>query len=615
MATYHEPQHGPDESGGQRVVGHAKPHAPTRGEINERSEGSRRTNRHQLLEPNSSEQADGNDDHKAGDRRVGPVPRASDNERQHRREDPDEQPRSHAQELTDSDCKRTAARARQNQPHILLRPVLPGHDHAALWRRFGVPGPKARNRSSFRHIAGLADGEDRGLGRPRSVAGLGRHDHQPSTGRCCQGSALAHWSIGRTKLMRERVSVAQADSRRLRLSRLGSVSARQFAGRVAIVVTISDSLMLMPGYIRHLTSEGFEVHFVSSAGPLHEEALREGAVAVHAIEMTRRISPLADVRALVALWRLFRRSGFDVVHAGTPKAGLLGMLAAWVARVPCRVFTLHGVLFPVATGIERPLLWLSDLVSLRLATRRITVSQHLQEVAERWRLCARSDLTVPGHGSSNGVDTEFFRRSVPASQAAARRDWDVAETDVVVGFLGRLVPEKGVGDLVQAMQLVWPEVPHARLVLAGPEEPDSPLPPELRATLTSDPRIRPLGRLDGREAVRDVLEGFDVLALPTWREGFGNVLLEAASMEIATVGSARTGCADALADGETGLLVPIRDTEALAAVLIRLLKDDELRRNLASNGHRRAVRLFQPEIIWREVADLYRLEPSCLATS
>jgi glycosyltransferase involved in cell wall biosynthesis len=366
---------------------------------------------------------------------------------------------------------------------------------------------------------------------------------------------------------------------------------------ISLIMTVSLSWRLVDGYPQFLQSRGLRVQCISGGG---EELTALGAIGIAAdpVEMSRRISPVADLVSLIRLCRSLRRHRPAVVHAGTPKGGLLGMIAAALCGVKTRVYTIHGLPLVTSRGLRRLVLVWSERIASHLATQVLCVSESVRAIAVAERLCPAGKVKVLGHGSANGVDAQG--RFNPArcgneARMTTRRTLGVPEDAPVVGFVGRLVRDKGVEDLVGAWRTVRDQYPDARLLVIGPAEARDALDPATVAALHDDSTIAVLG---ARWDTPGLLAAMDVLCLPTYREGFPTVLLEAAAMELPVVATSVTGCVDAVSDGETGTLVPPRNPPALAAALGRYLGSDELRRSHGAAARRRAVHDYRPEALW-----------------
>jgi glycosyltransferase involved in cell wall biosynthesis len=372
---------------------------------------------------------------------------------------------------------------------------------------------------------------------------------------------------------------------------------------VVHVMTIAESLPFLRGQVRHVRRRGFAVHAITSPGPLLEAFRDTEGATVHAVEMTRRITPLADLRALLELWRTLRAIRPDVVHSHTPKGGLLGMVAGWLGRAPVRIYHLRGTPLLTARGLRRVAVWVAEWTSCRLAHRVISVSGSLRDVAISERLCPPEKITVLASGSGNGVDAAGrFRPQGEVVRRETRELLDLPQDALVVGFVGRQVRDKGVVELARAWEVVRAAEPRARLLVVGPREPDPALPADVLEGLAGDPRVHFTG--DVPDPVR-YYAAMDLVALPTWREGFSNVALECGAMELPVVGAAVPGVVDAIHDGVNGLLVPARDSAALAAALQRYLADPKLRARHGAAGRRLVTTEFRPEPIWEAIAETY----------
>jgi glycosyltransferase involved in cell wall biosynthesis len=365
------------------------------------------------------------------------------------------------------------------------------------------------------------------------------------------------------------------------------------------------------GFLAFLVGQGFEVHVISSPGPpLEDLATREGVHAAHAVPMKRFPSPLADLKALRHLVHLFRQERYTIVHASTAKAGLLGMIAAWVARVPVRVFTYRGARLDSVRGIRWPVLWASDWLTMHLAHEVVAVGPGLRQRVYDLRLLRRKTVHVMAAGSSNGVDFQYFTRTCDADEAAARKELEIPAHSVVVGYVGRLAVDKGLRELADAWQMIRELQPESHLlVVGGLVNDEEDVAKDAVSGWERDSRVTMVGMVADP---RPYYEAVDILVLPTYREGVNNVLLEAAAMELPVVASDIYGCRDAVIAGETALLVPVGSAAELAEAVIRLVEDRSLRRQLGTSGREHVVTSFRSEPIWEGLANLYQARLSRL---
>jgi glycosyltransferase involved in cell wall biosynthesis len=373
---------------------------------------------------------------------------------------------------------------------------------------------------------------------------------------------------------------------------------------VVHVLTVPESLAFLRGQPTFMRLRGYRSTVITSPGAgLEAFGEREG-VPTHSVPMPRRVSPTQDARSLAQLVALLRRLRPDIVHAHTPKGGLLGTIAATLARVPVRVYHMRGLPLVTAHGAQRAILTATERTSCALASRVVAVSTSLRDVALAERLCAAKKITVLAGGSGNGIDCDRFdpARVGPGARRDLRERLAIPESALVIGFVGRLVRDKGVVELAEAFMQVKTQHPSVHLVLAGVFEERDPVPADTRRALEGDPRVHLLGFVEDTSSLYPAI---DVLALPTYREGFPNVPLEAAAMEVPVVATRVPGCVDAVADGETGILVPARDATALARALDVYLADPALRLAHGRAGRVRVGKSFQRERIWEALANLY----------
>lgn len=376
--------------------------------------------------------------------------------------------------------------------------------------------------------------------------------------------------------------------------------------RLLIAVTDSMALLLLRGQLRAAREQGFEVTVLSNPGETATRIAAAEDVPHLPVLMERGMAPLRD---LAALWRLvgeLRVLGPDVVDASTPKAGLLVLLAAWLTGVPCRVHTLRGLRFETTGGATRMLLSTMTRLTCALAQRVICISPSLRQRALELGMVDPDKAVVLGAGSSNGIDLDRFT-ACDVSRARARelrRELRIGVGDPVMGFVGRLARDKGFIEMAEAWCSLRERYPRLCWLIIGPPDDTDPVPPELIEQLADDPRVFLLGR---RDDTVPLYLAMDVLVLPTYREGFGNVLIEAAALEIPVVATAVTGCLDAVADGENGILVPPRDAGALAAAVARYLDSPELRARHGRAGRARTAALFAQEQLWARLHGEYRM--------
>lgn len=365
-----------------------------------------------------------------------------------------------------------------------------------------------------------------------------------------------------------------------------------------IMVTSSiTAVAFLRGQLAYLSSRGFAVRLAATPDErLVAFAATEG-VDVTPVSLRRHISLGADLVALLKLARTLRRiePNLDIMDVGTPKAGLIGGLAAVLARVPCRVYTLHGLRLEGAMGLRRILLYVTEWIACRAAHVIVCVGPSLEKRVHALHLAPQNKTIVLADGTCNGVDTKYFSPPEARQSHEAREDYGIPHDAVVVGFLGRLGRSKGVADLFEAIKLLSVRHSNVRLLLVGGLDEVEPLPEHLMGDLRADPHVIFHG---WTEKTVTAYHCMDVFVLPSYREGFPYAPMEAAATALPTVVTRVTGSVDAVDDGVTGITVPARDPQALAQAIECLIRDLALRQRYGAAGRERVIQRFGSERIW-----------------
>jgi glycosyltransferase involved in cell wall biosynthesis len=376
--------------------------------------------------------------------------------------------------------------------------------------------------------------------------------------------------------------------------------------RLCRVVTVPMTFAtLLHEQIRRIVEAGVDVTLVSSPGE-EVSRLRDAlAVRWHEIPMTRQVSPTRDLAALAALTRFLRRERFDLVHSSTPKAGLLTALAGTLARIPLRLHTYTGQPWVELHG---PMRWLSreaDRLIGRLDTHLYADSHSQRAFLVTNGIVAADRLRVLGAGSISGVDLRRFDPvALAGERSAIREQLRIAPESQVLVFVGRLARDKGIRELIAAFQILSRQFDLVDLLLVGPQEPErDPLPSEVVAEIATNPRIHAVGFSHHPERY---LAASDIFCLPSYREGFGSVVIEAGALGLPSVATQVYGLLDAVVEGETGLLVPAKDVGALVEALKTLLQETALRQRMGEAARRRSVQLFDANMVNAGVVAEYK---------
>lgn len=372
------------------------------------------------------------------------------------------------------------------------------------------------------------------------------------------------------------------------------------------ITTVPLSLkLLLSGQMKYMKEKGWEVVMVSADGRELDQVIRNEGVRHEVIPFTRKITPIADLKCIWQLMRLFRREKPDIVHTHTPKAGLLGMIAANLAGVKIRVHTLAGIPAMAAEGSKKSLLETAERWTYSNATEVWPNSIGLRRFVVKNGLCAESKLRIVGKGSSNGVDLEKFHREALKENhlVAATMRILPGEDEFIILAVGRLVKDKGIGELVSAF-VNSKIVNRSKLVLLGAFEQDlDPLSPETIQTIQDHPKII---QIDWSDHVSHYLALADVLVHPSHREGFPNVLLEAGAMQVPVICSDIIGNSDIITQQKTGLMFPARDAAVLKEALeFAFVKRDKMAQ-YAANLHREVLENYDRKIIQREIFNNYQ---------
>lgn len=356
------------------------------------------------------------------------------------------------------------------------------------------------------------------------------------------------------------------------------------------------------GLLRELQEkDGYEVVAVSSPGTsLDEIAEREG-VRTYAIPMERHISPLKDLKSLWGLIKVFHKEKPTMVHSMTPKAGLLSMLAAWITQVPVRLHTFTGLVFPTATGLKQKILILTDRLTCACATHIVPEGEGVKNDLINYHI-TKKPLKVLGHGNVRGIDLEHYNPSLPEVQAeAATIRKDGTFTFI---FIGRLVRDKGINELINAFSRLNSQYPHTRLLLVGAyEENLDPLDPETLAEIKRNPAIEAVGRQDD---VRPWLVASDAFVFPSYREGFPNVVIEAGAMGLPSIVTDINGSREIIINGKNGVIIPSHSIDELQQAMEHFILDKHLVKNISSEARALVASRYEQGYVRQCLKDFYK---------
>lgn len=350
--------------------------------------------------------------------------------------------------------------------------------------------------------------------------------------------------------------------------------------------------------LKELSSQ-YDILAVSSPGEeLDRVAAREG-VAIAKVAMQRHIAPFHDFISLLKLIRLFHREKPWIVHSMTPKAGLLCMIAAKLCRVPHRIHTFTGLIWPTASGLKRKILIATDKLLCSCATIIIPEGNGVKQDLLSARITSKP-LNVLAHGNVRGIDLNHYRRSDEVVQQAKGLRKDNTITYI---FIGRLVADKGITELVNAFVKLNQLHDNTRLLLVGPkEQARSPLPSHILQTIESHKSIEAVGM---QHDIRPWLAAADVFVFPSYREGFPNVVIEAGAMALPSIVTDINGSNEIIIEGKNGLIIPSHDSDSLFNSMLRLYSDASLRQSLSRNARDLIADRFDCHLVRKALYDLY----------
>ncbi len=374
-----------------------------------------------------------------------------------------------------------------------------------------------------------------------------------------------------------------------------------------VVLGISSSFCahFLKGQIQFLNNKGYNVIVISAPGEEISTLTKVERARLYTVDFTKRFSLFKDFGVLLDIIKILKKERPDVINAGNPKSGFLIMLAAWIVGIDKRIFTLHGLLSDTKKGFSRYLVTMSERISCSLARKVIVVSPSLMQHAIDRKILKASKGIVIEKGSCNGIDLNHFKKSTEASYSSEvlQQEISLPTHKKVIGFVGRLSKDKGVDTLFDAFEMIKDKHPEAILLMVGPIEHENLFARENLEKLYQDTRIFYVGKVYNILPVYGLL---DVLVLPSYREGFGNVLIEAAAMQIPVIAPDIPGCRDALKHDYNGYLFQKANAGELAQRIDEYLSDNTLRERHGANGRRFVEQHFNQQKIWEGQLALYQ---------
>lgn len=352
----------------------------------------------------------------------------------------------------------------------------------------------------------------------------------------------------------------------------------------------------MKGQLRYLNQQGFNCTVVTSQGENTKSFSQKENCNIEIVNMEREISLLKDMNSLIKMIILFFKEKPHIVNAGTPKAGLLMMIAAFITRVPIRIYTLRGLRLETTRGVKRKVLSIAEKVAMFCSTETLAISPSLRDKAIEYKLIKPDKIRVLGIGSSNGINIEKFSKteSTKVIIKEIQEKYNIADEDFVIGFVGRITKDKGIDDIVKVFEMLLKKNYKVKLLIVGEFDNDDPILITTKKTIENHPRIIHVGFQKNPVPYYYLMKVFLFL---TKREGFGNVSIEAALTELPVIVNNVTGAKDTVINNKTGYIIDENSLEEIKEKIITLYEDRELQRNLGNNGAKWVSENFAQKII------------------
>lgn len=373
------------------------------------------------------------------------------------------------------------------------------------------------------------------------------------------------------------------------------------------ITTVPLSLKILLKGQHRFMSEYFDVIGVSSPGKELDEVKNDEGIDVISIDMSRKITPIKDIKSLWSTYKFLKRENPQIVHTHTPKAGIVGMLAARMAGVPHRLHTVAGLPLMEVKGMKRHVLDLVEKLTYASATQVYPNSKGLSDYIIKHKYTNKYKLKVIGNGSSNGIDTSFFSPQQVSEdhKILLKEQLKIKDTDFVFVFVGRLVGDKGINELIKAFSALnnQENQQRSKLLLVGCLEQElDPLYSDTLKEIENNPNIISVGF---QKDVRPYFAISNALVFPSYREGFPNVVMQAGAMELPSIVSDINGCNEIIIENQNGVIVPVKDSERLTEEMEKMIMNKDYYQALKMNARPMIEDRFEQSVIWNAILSEY----------
>lgn len=370
-----------------------------------------------------------------------------------------------------------------------------------------------------------------------------------------------------------------------------------------ITTTLGGTLFFFSGQPR-LWKDEFDVTAIAADQDYLIRFAEQEGIAYKYIPMHREISLLSDFACLIRFIWFFTKERPLVVHGNTPKASMLSMVAAWFTQRPVRIYMCHGLRYQTTTGLMRKVLMAMERLSCSCATHVVGVSDGVCRQLVSDGLCKEGKAKVIGYGTAGGIDVERFSVEAIRGIPSVRQQLYIPVEDFVFCFIGRIVKDKGINELVAAFDRLSHELDNVHLLLIGLEEKDlDPIDGKTENLINLNKHIYAVGR---QNDVRPWLAASNAFVLPSYREGVGMVLLEANAMGVPCIASDIIGCNDVVVEGVNGELVPAKNTDALHDKMKEWLEHPEKVLKMASLARNHVIAHYEQSFVRKSAFEYYK---------
>ena len=372
------------------------------------------------------------------------------------------------------------------------------------------------------------------------------------------------------------------------------------------ITTVPISLnKLIAGQAKYMTKQGFKVYLASAEGDDIQKVVQREGVQHFVIPYTRIISPIKDIWSLLKTIKLIRTIKPIIVHTHTPKAGFIGMLAAYICRVPVRMHTVAGLPLLEAVGVKRKVLNFIERCTSFCATKVYPNSFELKRIMIQNNLANEQKTKVLGYGSSNGIDTSYFNPDSVDNQSKLKHDLSISLNDIVFCFVGRVVKDKGITELIDAFTKIELNHKNVKLLLVGPRESD--LDPLSQDTLSLIDKSNAIIEIGYKDDIRPYLSISHVFVFPSYREGFPNVVMQAGAFNLPCIVSDINGCNELIINEVNGEIVEVKNTQDLFQSMKRVLDNKDYRVKLTNQARQLIVDKYEQQFVWSEILKEYKV--------